>query len=168
MSQLSSPNNCELIIMGKGDEVYEQFLRNETKRLRLESCVKFYGFVNGRDKYEQLAQLSCLFVPSDFENFGMIVTEALSVGTPVMASLGTPWEELNTKKCGWWIDRSPENIAQVMQQVQKMSIPELLSMGDRGKQLVQEKYTAPMVARKMQELYEWLLSKRSKPEFVYE
>ena len=168
MSHLSSPNNCELIIMGKGDEVYEQFLRNETKRLGLENQVKFYGFINGRDKYEQLAQLSCLFVPSDFENFGMIVTEALSVGTPVMASLGTPWEELNTKKCGWWIDRSPEKIAQVMQQVQKMSIPELLSMGDRGKRLVQEKYTAPMVARKMQELYKWLLGKRSKPEFVYE
>ena len=72
------------------------------------------------------------FVPSDFENFGMIVTEALSVGTPVMASLGTPWEELNTIGCGWWIDRTPENIAQVMRQVMEMSIPELLAMGERG------------------------------------
>ena len=158
----------ELVIMGKGDEIYEQFLRSETKRLGLEDCVKFCGFINGRDKYKQLAQLSCLFVPSDFENFGMIVTEALSVGTPVMASLGTPWEELNTIGCGWWIDRTPENIAQVMRQVMEMSIPELLAMGERGQQLVQKKYTAPMIAMQMQQLYEWLLGERSKPDFVYD
>ena len=154
--------------MGKGDDVYEQFLRSETKRLGLEDCVKFCGFVNGREKYEQLAQLSCLFVPSDFENFGMIVTEALSVGTPVMASLGTPWEELNTVGCGWWIDRTPKNIAQVMQQVIEMPIPELLAMGERGQQLVQKKYTAPMVVKQMKQLYEWLLEERFKPDFVYE
>ena len=98
----------------------------------------------------------------------MIVTEALSVGTPVMASLGTPWEELNTVGCGWWIDRTPENIAQVMRQVMEMSTPELLAMGERGQQLVQKKYTAPMVAMQMQQLYEWLLGKGPKPDFVYE
>lgn len=165
---LPHPQDCELVIMGKGDDEYEQFLRSETKRLGLENRVQFCGFVNGRDKYEQLAQLSCLFVPSDFENFGMIVTEALSVGTPVMASLGTPWEELNTEKCGWWLDRTPENISQVMQQVLKMPVPELLSMGERGQQLVQEKYTAPVVARQMSKLYGWLSGGSSKPDFVYE
>ena len=101
-------------------------------------------------------------------NFGMIVTRGLSVGTPVMASLGTPWEELNTIGCGWWIDRTPENIAQVMRQVMEMSIPELLAMGERGQQLVQKKYTAPMIAMQMQQLYEWLLGERSKPDFVYD
>ena len=167
MAQLSHPQDCELIIMGKGYDNYEQFLHKETERLGLKN-VTFNGFVSGREKYEQLAQLSCLFVPSDFENFGMIVTEALSVGTPVMASLGTPWEELNTVGCGWWIDRSPENIVQVMQQVMEMPLPELLVMGERGKHLVQEKYTAPMVAMQMQQLYAWLLGERSKPDFVYE
>ena len=98
----------------------------------------------------------------------MIVTEALSVGTPVMASLGTPWEELNTVGCGWWIDRTPKNIAQVMQQVIEMPIPELLAMGERGQQLVQKKYTAPMVVKQMKQLYEWLLEERFKPDFVYE
>ena len=82
---------CELWIMGGGMPEYEASLKAEVKRLGLDN-VKFLGFVNGLEKYEKLAQLSALFVPSDFENFGMIVTEALSVGTPVMASLGTLWE----------------------------------------------------------------------------
>lgn len=167
VAELPRPGECELVIMGKGDDNYEQFLRNEVRRLGLTN-VTFSGFVSGRDKYEQLAQLSCLFVPSDFENFGMIVTEALSVGTPVMASLGTPWEELNAMGCGWWIDRKPENIAQVMQQVIEMSVDELLAMGEKGRQLVQQKYTAPQVARMMQQLYEWVLYRHgNKPDFLY-
>lgn len=167
IAQLPRPQDCELVIMGKGDDNYEQFLRSEVKRLNLKN-VTFRGFVSGREKFEQLSQLSCLFLPSDSENFGMIVTEALSVGTPVMASLGTPWEELNAIGCGWWMERSPENIAQVMQQVIEMPLPELLAMGERGQHLVQKKYTASMVAMQMQQLYKWLLGERFKPEFVYE
>ncbi|MCD8284746.1 MAG: glycosyltransferase [Prevotellaceae bacterium] len=157
----------ELVIMGKGDEAYEQFLRAEAKRLGL-SNVTFAGFVTGREKYERLAELSALFVPSDFENFGMIVTEALSVGTPVMASLGTPWEDLNFRHCGWWTDRSPEKIAEVMAQVIDMPVDELLAMGERGKQLVAEKYVDTQVASMMRRLYEWILNGGEKPEFVYD
>ena len=167
VAELSHSQDCELVIMGKGDDNYEQFLRNEVRRLGLTN-VTLCGFVNGREKFKQLAQLSCLFVPSDFENFGMIVTEALSVGTPVMASLGTPWEELNTIGCGWWIDRKPENIAHVMQQVIEMPTTKLLAMGERGRQLVQQKYAAPQVARQMQQLYEWLGNGGSKPKFINE
>ena len=168
VAKLPQGLDCELVVMGKGDDGYEQFLRKEAERLGLKGRVTLSGFVSGREKYEQLAQLSCLFVPSDFENFGMIVTEALSVGTPVMASLGTPWEELNTCGCGWWIERTPENISEVMRQVLEMPLEELLAMGERGKALVQEKYTAPMVAARMERLYKWLLGGGIKPDFVYE
>ena len=167
-AMLPRGTNFELVIMGKDDPDYEQFLLSETKRLGLEKNVRFYGFVSGRDKYEQLAQLSCLFVPSDFENFGMIVTEALSVGTPVMASLGTPWEELNAVGCGWWIDRSPENIANVMLQVLEMDTDRLLAMGKVGQKLVADKYTAEKVAQMMKRLYGWILYGGTKPEFVYD
>ena len=51
--------------------------------------------MQGREKYERLANIWTLFVPSAQENFGMIVPEALICGTPVYASLGTPWGELN-------------------------------------------------------------------------
>ena len=82
----------QLVIMGKGDVDYERMLRNKVRRQGLKN-VEFAGFVNGREKFERLASLTALCVPSDFENFGMIVTEALSVGTPVIASLGTAWQD---------------------------------------------------------------------------
>lgn len=42
--------------MGKGDDIYEQFLRKETERLQLKN-VTFRGFVSGKEKYEELARL---------------------------------------------------------------------------------------------------------------
>ena len=167
VANITDQQDCELVIMGKGDNAYEQFLRNEAERLKLKN-VTFRGFVSGKEKYEELAQLSCLFVPSDFENFGMIITEALSVGTPVMASLGTPWEKLNTNNCGWWINRTPENISNVMKQVIEMPVNQLIAMGERGRQLISDNYTDTQVALKMKHLYKWILDGSNKPEFVYE
>lgn len=156
-----------LVIMGKGDEQYEQFLRKEVERLALTANVEFKGFINGREKFEQLSQLDALFVPSDFENFGMIVTEALACKTPVFASLGTPWEELNRRECGWWMDRTPENISNVMSQIVDMPSEEIDAMGERGRKLVEEKFTATSVAKQMKELYEWIYTGKDKPSFVY-
>lgn len=156
------------VIIGSGDAAYEAFLRAEAERLRVADRVKFAGFVSGREKYEMLGRLSALFVPSDMENFGMIIPEALSVGTPVMASLGTPWKDLNDHRCGWWTDNSPESIAKVIDEIASKSTAELLEMGMRGRQLVIDKYHPSKVADKMMRLYEWLLGKGPKPDFVYE
>lgn len=155
-------------IMGKYDDRYEQWLKDEVKRLGLEDCVEFVGFVSGKEKYERLSQLSALMVPSVQENFGMIVPEALICGTPVYASLGTPWSELNECGCGWWKDNSPETIAKIILDIISKTDSEIQEMGWRGYKLMQEKYEQRKVATKMLDLYGWLMNKNDKPEFVIE
>lgn len=159
--------NAELYIMGKGDEAYEAYLRELVSTLGLTNVV-FAGFVNGREKFEKLATLTALFVPSDFENFGMIITEALIMQVPVMASLGTPWEELNTHRCGWWVNNDIHTLAQTMEKVFALSDEELMAMGERGKRLVIEKYSSTQVATQMKSLYEWILNGGEKPDFVFD
>ncbi len=165
----SECQNVRVYIIGKGDEVYERFLRTEAERLGISDRVHFLGFVNGREKYERLAQLDALFVPSDMENFGMIVPEALIVGTPVMASLGTPWESLDEEGCGWWRDNSPEKIAEVIDTVCSLSAEEHRAMGLRGRDFAMRTFAADKVARQMIQLYRWLGGDVVlKPNFVYE
>ena len=48
---------------------------------------------------------------SKSENFGNVVVESLSQGTPVIASHGTPWQILSDKGAGWWINASPDDVA---------------------------------------------------------
>ena len=157
-----------LQIMGKYDDVYEKWLKDEVKRLGLEDCVDFVGFVTGKDKYDRLAKLSALFVPSAQENFGMIVPEALICGTPVYASLGTPWSELNECNAGWWKGNDPSTIAMVIQEILSLTETQLIEKGRNGRKLMEEKYEQHKVARMVQHLYSWILYGGEKPEFVYE
>lgn len=159
-------NDAQLIIMGKGDLQYEQMLKERILQHDLKN-VEFAGFVTGREKFDRLASLTALCVPSDFENFGMIVTEALSVGTPVIASLGTPWQELNTEHCGYWVNNDVKTLAETIAKVLNLSSEEISAMGENGKRLVREKYQDIQVAKMMKQLYEWVCYGGNKPDFVY-
>lgn len=163
-------NKVKLDVMGKFDDKYELWLKEEVKRLGLEDSVEFVGFMSGKEKYERLKKLSALMVPSAQENFGMIVPEALICETPVYASLGTPWSELNECRCGWWRDNKPETIAGVIKEILMMSDEDLCSMGRNGRRLMEEKYEQHKVAAMMQQLYDWIgngMKTEQKPDFVF-
>ena len=157
--------SAELLIIGAGDKQYEQFLREEVIRLNLPN-VKFTGFLTGEEKDKAILSLSYLVVPSDFENFGNIVTETLVRGVPVIASKGMPWQELEEYRCGWWIENDQETINHTLHNA--INLPELerLQMGINGKQLIKEKYAVDKLGEKMKQLYEWILYGESKPDFI--
>ena len=85
----------------------------------------------------------------------------------VIASKGTPWEELNTHRCGWWVDNDVDTLAATIREALNTSEAERIAMGERGKHLIQENYSVEMVAGKLKRLYEWILYGGEKPEFVY-
>ena len=159
-------SDSELVVIGEGDDEYMSFLKKETERLSLKNVV-FPGFLSGKEKEDTLNSLSYLAVPSDFENFGMIIPEALQLGIPVIASKGTPWEELNTHQCGWWVDNDVDTLTQIMENTLQISDEERIAMGERGKALVNKNYSVEVVTDKMTRLYDWILNKGKKPEFVF-
>lgn len=155
-------------IMGKGGQGYEDFLKGEIRKYGLEENVEFTGFVTGREKYNLLAGLHALFVPSESENFGMIIPEALVCGTPVFASTGTPWETLNDIGCGWWMDATAENIRDIIVELSGMDTEEILEMGRKGGEFVRSAFSPETIATQMLDLYGWLLSGGRTPDFIYE
>jgi glycosyltransferase involved in cell wall biosynthesis len=158
--------DAELIIIGDGDKAYLDFLKSEKARLNLKNVI-FTGFLTGEAKENALNSLSYLIVPSDFENFGMIIPEALIKGIPVIASKGTPWEELNTHHCGWWVENDVDTLAASIQKAMNTPENERIEMGKRGQELVRNNYSVEVVAQKMIQLYDWILNNGEKPEFVY-
>jgi glycosyltransferase involved in cell wall biosynthesis len=158
--------DAELIIIGDGDKQYMDFLKAEQIQLNLKNVV-FTGFLSGEAKENALNSLSYLVVPSDFENFGMIIPEALIKGIPVIASKGTPWEELNTHQCGWWVDNDVDTLAETIRKAIETPEDVRLEMGKRGQELVKNNYSVEVVAKKMIRLYDWILNGGEKPEFVF-
>ncbi len=159
--------DSRLVIIGGGDETYMNFLQNEVRRLGL-SNVEFPGFLNGEEKDRAISQLSLLVVPSDFENFGNIVTEALVRGVPVVASKGMPWRELEDYDCGRWIDNDQTTINRTILELKNLPAEQLTLMGQNGRRLIRENYAVDILGEKMARLYQWIAGNGPKPEFVYE
>lgn len=157
---------CELLIIGTDDIAYEAFLKEEVKRLNLAN-VHFKGFLSGAEKDEIITSLSYLILPSDFENFGNVVTEALVRGVPVIASKGTPWKDLEKYNCGWWIENDQESINHTIEEAVNLSFDENLKMGLNGKKLIQDKFSIEILGEKMKSLYEWILGNGDRPDFVF-
>lgn len=157
----------ELLIIGDGESDYVTFLKKEVKRLHL-SNTRFVGWISGKEKNRLLASLTCLVVPSDFENFGMIVPEALLQEVPVIASTGSPWQDLNFYRCGWWVNNDINTLTQAVSEALSLDKEKLQEMGKRGRQLVLDKYSVDVISQQMKCLYDWIAGQGDKPEFVYD
>lgn len=158
--------DTELLIIGGGDDKYERFLKNEVKRLGLNN-VRFTGFLSGTEKDEAIASVSVLAMPSEFENLGNVILEGLIREIPCIATKGSPWEELETYKCGWWVDFNQHAITEAVKQAMQTSVEILNEMGKRGRQLMEKNYSIDAIAYKMKGLYDWVCTKKCKPQYLY-
>lgn len=160
-------HEAELVVIGGGDDEYMHELQQFAAQKKL-SNVSFTGFLTGEALKKEVHNLDVQLLVSDSENFGMVVPEALINRVPVIATCGTPWDELPEKKCGWWIDNTVEAIAETMLQAMELSEEDRWQMGERGRQLVLEKYSMQSVARQMLGVYEYLLGNGIKSSDIYE
>ena len=98
-----------------------------------------------------------MILPTHSENFGIVVAESLAVGVPVITTQGTPWGDLETYECGWWIDLSVSNLEKVIANAINTPVADLEAMGEKGKKLVAEKYEIKATTTKLLDLYQEVL-----------
>lgn len=147
-----------VIIAGEGDQKYIESLIKLTQLKEVDRKIRFLGGVYGQDKWDLYEQANLFILPTYSENFGIVIIEALAAGVPVITTTGTPWKELDTYNCGWWIDLSVENITNALYEAINTSREELIMMGQRGRKLVEEKYDNKVVAKEMFEFYKIVLN----------
>lgn len=99
---------------------YYQKLLTLVNQYDLKDSVQFVGPIHGEKKFQVYADARCLFLVSNSENFGNVVIESLSQGTPVVTSMGTPWRRMKDVKAGYWIENSPECIAESIDNILEM------------------------------------------------
>ncbi len=144
-------------IAGEGDDIYIDELKQLTVRLGISKLVIFEGGVYGNSKWELFRQADLFILPTHSENFGIVVAEALASGTPVVTTMGTPWSELESRRCGWWTEVGTEATVQALRNFLSLTENELEKMGRNGRKLVEEKYSAHKVAEEFVEMYKSIL-----------
>ncbi len=156
---------AELLIVGGGDVEYEEFLKREVARLGLTN-VRFTGFLSGQDKANAIASVSVMAMPSEFENLGNVILEALVRRIPCIATTGAPWEELHSWGCGWWIEPTQEAITKAVCRAILTPEATLQEMGARGRSLMEQRYSVESISKSMRSLYDWVAHGSEIPEFI--
>lgn len=156
----------EIDIIGNGEHAYIEQLQSSIYQKGLSKSIKISPPVYGKEKMEVYQQANLFVLPTYSENFGIVIAEALACGTPVITTHGTPWQELETQKCGWWIPTGEDALRATLEQALALPQKELDLMGKNGRQLIENKYSMQAVAEQMYELYQWILKKKEQPDFV--
>ena len=158
----------QLLVIGNGEAEYIHSLENRVENLGLKDCIKILPPVFGEAKIKVYQESALFCLPSFSENFGMVIAEAMSCGTPVITTTNCPWNILNETNTGWCIDLSVDNLERVLREAMGMDANALYDMGQRASKLIYDNFDYRSVTSKTLRLYEWLLNSGEKPEFVYE
>ena len=142
-------NSWKVRIVGPDQEGHTQEVKAECERLGIIDDWEFVGPTYGDELQREYASADLFVLPTHSENFGSVVIEALAHGVPVICTKGAPWKELETHKCGWWIDIGVEPLENAIKEALSLGSEELQSMGSRGRNLVEEKYTWDAVIKAM-------------------
>jgi glycosyltransferase involved in cell wall biosynthesis len=160
--------NWDLLIVGPVyDERYFNDINELVVKYNLTDRICFKGMLTGIDRVNAFAASDIFVLPSYTENFGISIAEAMAAKLPVITTHGTPWREIKDNNAGWWVELNQKNINDALAEALSCSDEDLKQRGLNGFKLI-KKYEWKIQAQKMKQLYEYVLSERKKPGFVYE
>jgi glycosyltransferase involved in cell wall biosynthesis len=153
-------------VVGFDQGGYLRQVREHVQKLGIEASFEFPGPVSDRLKWETLCQADAFILPSYTENFGLVVSEALAAGLPVITTHGTPWSELPARGCGWWVPTDAPSLRRALSEMTGLTDDERAAMGKRGRQWMESSFAWPAVARQMRDVYMWILGLGGMPDCI--
>lgn len=113
---LSDCGDATLLIAGEDDGEREN-LEIQIERFDLKGKAFLIGALKGQDKAEFFAGADLFVLSSYSENFGNVYLEAMAAGLLVVASKGTPWEQVDGIGCGKWVECSVDAVRSAMHEI---------------------------------------------------
>lgn len=154
-----------LVIAGPDEGRYRARLEVQAMQAGCQR-ITFTGAVYGQEKADLLQQADLFVLPTQNENFGLVVGEALAAGIPAIVTKGAPWQGLETERCGWWIDHGAEPLLAALHTATSLPSSARKEMGARGRGWVERDFGWDRIATKMCDVYSWLLGRQERPEWV--
>jgi glycosyltransferase involved in cell wall biosynthesis len=102
------------------DMAYWQQCLAEMEKLPANIRASYHGELRPTEVEAILKQHDVFIQPSESENFGHAIYEALSAGLPVISSLNTPWNNLEALHAGLNVEPKPGELAAAIEQFARM------------------------------------------------
>lgn len=145
-------SDVRLVLAGPDCDGYRGRLEAKLASYGVLGRTIFTGMLLGRDKLAALARADLFVLPSYVEAFGMVLLEAMSCGIPVVITSGCRLQDVVKYGGGEVVDPDAEQIARVLSRL--LDAPDLRRrMGERGRRLVQDRFTCDRIAARMVDVY---------------
>ena len=126
----------------------------------------FLGPQFGEEKAACYRGCEAFILPSFSEGLPMVVLEAWAYGKPVLMTPECNLPEGFAAGAALRIEPSAESIARALEDVFRAPPAALRTMGEKGRELVRDRFAWPNVASDMKAVYGWVLGGGSKPSCV--
>lgn len=142
---------CEMVYTTNTGEsrVYEKEILQRIKDLYLENDFVMTGGLSDDEKWKAYRRANLFVLPTNSENFGIVIAEALYAELPVVTTKGAPWAELEEWCCGKWIDIGVTPLVEALREMLLLPESTLAEMGKRGRELIEHQYLWPSIAKKL-------------------
>lgn len=140
-----------LVIVGP-DFGMEAPIREQAARLGITDRVHLTGPIFGRGKYEAMVDCACFCLPSGHEAFSVAIAEAMACRACVVISPECHLPEAEEEGAGLVVERDAAKLAGALERVLRDE-SERRAMGERGRRLVEERFTWEKVAGALVEAY---------------
>ncbi|ADV68598.1 glycosyltransferase [Deinococcus maricopensis] len=98
------------------DRAYWEACRAAMRHLPEHVQVTYRGVVDHAEVHTVFGQYDGFLFPTQGENFGHVILEALGAGCPVVLSDQTPWQDLDAEGVGWVCDlHHPEQFLRALE-----------------------------------------------------
>jgi glycosyltransferase involved in cell wall biosynthesis len=160
------PAGWRMVIAGPDEDGHQREIETLVKALGLSEQFDFVGPVGDKEKWELYASADLFVLPSYSESFGQVIGEALAAGVPVITTRATPWQKIESSRCGWWIETGVESLTKSLQAATRLGDSELNQMGQRGREMVLSNYSWQTSAERMLSVMQWLVGKANKASWL--
>ena len=105
-------------------------------------------------------------MPSQSENFGLVIAEAMSYGLPVITSNQTPWSVIKRNNYGWVTKLNKTGMSSSIFSAINASPEDLKIMGETGRVHIKDNFSWDILSKSYITFYEWLRNGGSNPSFM--
>jgi glycosyltransferase involved in cell wall biosynthesis len=149
-----------LVLGGDGEAGYVGRLQRLVRERGGDDRVIFAGWLDGEDKSAALQGAAVLALPSHQESFGLAALEAMASGVPVVVSERVSLAQaIQATGAGWVAALERQALTSVLRAAMEDRL-ERVSRGAAGRALAQARFSWPVIAESLRDLYASLLEGR--------
>lgn len=152
------PSGWHLLVAGPDEAKMVDELQRKLTQAGLQDTVTFPGPLLGQARSDAFLNADFFVLPTYSENFGLVVIEAMLMGTPVMTTTGTPWGEFEEQGIGWICEPSEQSIEAKLRKVLGTGRPEFVEIGLKARDWALNRFDWQNIAKQQLDCYRSLVA----------